>query len=458
MLVCLNGLMQTQVEELAENRVRLTVEVPGHDVHHAVEHAATDLGGSLKIPGFRKGKVPMPVLVSRLGKERIYAEAVDSHISGWFWNAATSSRVRPTTQPQYDFELPSSDKGDWSFKAEFDVIPKPELPEWKTVEVGAADPEVPADLVDHELEVLRSSVAELVPIEGRPAQAGDTVLIDLISPGGESQRDYVVELGAGRLVEEIELALVGMEAGEKKQVTFELVDDTTREVEAELKEIKEKILPPLDDELAKAASEFSTLAELRADLEGRLREQSEAESEVAFRTAVVDKLVETTGIRADGPLVESRARELLNGLVRSVENRGIPFDTYLQLTGGSPDELIARIRAEAAHSVAREVVLESVADKLDVKVDDARIEELVREQAAEVDEDPEAALEQVRAGGAWEQLREDIRLRDALDQVVSKVTRIPLELAEARDKLWTPDKEKPGTETKLWTPGSKEPA
>ena len=98
--------MTTQVEELADDTVRLKVDVPAHDMHHAVEHATSDLAASVKIPGFRPGKVPLQVLKQRLGKERIMAEAVDSHISGWFWNAAARARIRPIAQPQYDYELP----------------------------------------------------------------------------------------------------------------------------------------------------------------------------------------------------------------------------------------------------------------------------------------------------------------------------------------------------------------
>jgi trigger factor len=109
--------VQTQVEELPENRVRLTVQVPSHDVHHAVEHAADDLATSVKVPGFRKGKVPRQVLLQRVGRERLMTEAVESHIGGWFWNAAARYRVRPVEQPQYDFELPASDNEDWQFTA-----------------------------------------------------------------------------------------------------------------------------------------------------------------------------------------------------------------------------------------------------------------------------------------------------------------------------------------------------
>src|SRR5438046_5043152 len=106
--------VQAQVEELPENRVRLTVQVPSHDVHHAIEHAASDLAQSVKVPGFRKGKVPQQVLVQKVGRERLMTEAIESHIGSWFWNAAAQTRVRPVAQPEYDFELPGSDEEDRS--------------------------------------------------------------------------------------------------------------------------------------------------------------------------------------------------------------------------------------------------------------------------------------------------------------------------------------------------------
>jgi trigger factor len=445
------------VEEVAPNRVRLTVDVPQHDVHHAVEHAARDLAASVKIPGFRKGKVPMPVLVQRVGKERIYEEAVDTHISGWFWNAAARARVRPVTAPDFEFELPTTDKEGWSFSATVDVQPKPELPDWTTLEVPRAEVELPAELVDRELDALRSTVAELAPVDGRPVEHGDTVVIDLVSEEGEARRDYVVEVGSGRLAEEIEQGLVGVAPGDSREIRFELADESVRTVTATVKEIKEKVLPELDDDLARSATEFETLADLRADIESKLREQLDAEIEGAFRAAAVDELVKATDVRPGGPLVELRTRELLNGLVQSVERRGIPFETYLSMTGADPNELVARLRQEAADSVARELVLEAAADKLALEVGDDEIAALVRESAEAAGEDPDAAVDEILQHGAH-QLREDLRLKKALDRIASEVKPIPLEQHEARERIWTPDKEKQPTETKLWTPGSKEPA
>ena len=230
------------------------------------------------------------MLVKRIGKERIYAEAVDSHISGWFWNAAARARIRPVAQPQFDYELPTEDDAGWQFKATVPVQPKVEVVDWTELEVGKPDAEVPEELIAQELEALRESVAELVPAEDRPAQEGDTLVVDIVSPDGEAQRDTVVELGAGRLVEEVEAALIGASTGETKSVAYELADESSASVEITVKEIKAKVLPELDDELARSASEFDTIADLRADIEGRLRGQLDAEIENAFRANAVDAL------------------------------------------------------------------------------------------------------------------------------------------------------------------------
>jgi trigger factor len=443
--------VQTQVEELPENRVRLTVQVPSHDVHHAVEHAAEDLAQNVKVPGFRKGKVPRQVLLQRVGRERLMTEAVESHIGGWFWNAAARTRVRPVEQPEYDFELPDSAEEDWQFSATVAVQAKPELPDWKELEVGVAEVEVPEDLVQAELDALRSTIAELVPVEGRPVAPDDTVVLDLVSED-ETRRDYVVELGRGAVVEEVEQGLVGMSAGETKDMSFELADGSSQSLAATVKEIKEKTLPPLDDDLARAASEFETFDELRNDVESRLREQIEEEVETRFRADAADALVAASKVDAAGPLVESRTRELLRAFSRQVESRGVQLETFLAMTGQQPEELVARLRDEAQRSVARELVLEAVAEQLGLEVPDAEVEELVREQAEALGDDPEQMLSALRENGRFEALRDDLQLRQALDRVAAEVKRIPLAQAEARDAIWTPDKENPPTETKLWTP------
>jgi trigger factor len=436
----------------------MTVEVPSGDVEHAIDHAASDLAGSLKIPGFRKGKVPMPVLLARVGKDRLYAEAVESHIGGWFRAALQETNVRPVQAPEYDYELPSSPDDTFQFTATVAVQPRPELADWSTLEVPAAEPEVPEELIDAELEVLRTTVAELAPVDGRPAREGDVLIVDLVSDDGDAQRDYVVELGAGRLLPEIEEALIGLAPGAETEVSYGQPDNGDGRLSVSLKELHERVLPPVDDELAKAASEFDTLAELHGEIEGRLRGQLEEELDAQFRTAVVDALVDATNLEVADGLVQSRAVELWNALVRSLERRGISAETYLRASSRSPEEIQADIEEEARRSLAREIVLEAAADELGVEVTDEDVDELIREEVEGPDENPDELIAQIRAAGRYEALRADLRLRRALDRLATDVKRIPVELARARDKLWTPEKEKPETPTKLWTPGSKEPA
>jgi trigger factor len=441
--------MATQVEELPENKVKLTVDVPAHDVHHAVEHAANDLAASVRIPGFRKGKVPMPLLLQRVGKDRLYAEAVESHIGGWFWNAAAGARLNPVAMPEYDYELPESDRSDWSFSATVEVQPKPEPADWTTLEVPKHEVEVPQEAVQAELELLQRTVAELVPVEGRPAQDGDVVVVDLLAEDGSAQRDYIVELGSERLVEEIENGIRGLGAGEEREIAYELADGTRRNATVVVKEIKERVLPPLDDDLAKTASEFDTLDALRSDAETRLRGQIEDEVEGLFRAAAVDELVRATGYVAVGPLVEARTRELLEGLARTLESRGVDANSYFQLTGQTPQQLEQRLRAEASLSVSRELVLEAVADKLGIAVSDDDIRAELRD-AGESDED----IEEFVAKGGADRVREDIRLKRALDRIAAEVKPVAPDLHEARESIWTPEKEQPAETPKLWTPGT----
>jgi trigger factor len=449
--------VQAHVEELPENKVRLIVEVPSHDLQHAVEHAASDLSASVKIPGFRKGKVPMQVLVSRIGKERLYSEAVESHIEGWFRHALAGTRVRPITRPAYEYDLPETPEESFSFTATVDVQPEVEVADWTKLQVPAAEVEIPEELVDEQLEQLRLAVAELVPAEGRPAREGDTVIVDLVGGDGTTQRDFVIDIGAGQMIEELDTGLVGMSPGGTKEIEQELADGSTAKIEVTVKEMKERVLPALDDQLARAASEFDTLAELRADVESRIREQIEEEVETQFRAAAADALVEASNVQPSGPLVDARTTELLTGLVRSLERRGISPDTYLAVSNQTPQQLEERMRAEAAQSVARELALEAVADKAGLEVSDEELREFVREHADAEGDDVEEVVDRVFASGRHEVLREDLRMRKAMDRVAADVERIPVELARAREKLWTPEKGAAASETKLWTPGSKEP-
>lgn len=453
-----NGLVQTHIEELPENRVRLEVEVPSADVKHAIDHAASDLATTLRIPGFRKGRIPMPVLLARVGRERLYAEAVESHIGGWFSNAAAGLRLHPVASPEYGYDLPSSETESFRFTATVAVQPRPELADWTQLEVAAAEADVPEELITRELDALRDSVAELAPVDDRPVLEGDTVVVDLVDSSGDAQRDVVVEIGTGTLVGEMEQEIVGMRIREPKTLPYATEAGTEHSVEIVVKEIKEKVLPPLDDELARSSSEFETLAELREDIEEKLGAQLDEELTSAFRAAAVDQLVEASRFEPAQPLVDARTAALIDGFVRSLERRGISVETYLRLTGDTPEGLRDRLRAEARQAVARELVLEEAAASMGIDIPDDELRAFVREQAEAAEEDPEELVRRVWESGRHETLRDDLRLRTALDRIAAEVKPIPADLARAREKLWTPGEEKRPADTKLWTPASKEPA
>ena len=446
--------VKTKVEELPESRVRLDVEVPEEDVAHAFEHAATDMAESLRLPGFRKGKAPVPVVVARVGREAVWQEALRGHLDSWFWNAAETSGIRPVASPEVEFDGLPDDGGTFKFSATVAVLPKPEVADWTTLEVPFAEAEVPAEVVDAELDRLRETVAELAPVEDRAVREGDTVVLDILGEGVPPQRDYVTEVGADRLVNEIDDALPGMERGATKSVDIQGAEGQLP-VDVTVKEIKEKVLPEADDELARSASEFETLEELRAELESRLLEQLTEELEIRFREAAVDALVNASEVETVEPLVERRTAELWSGIARSLQMRGISTETYLTMTGQSADEVVARLRAEAEQSLARELVLDAAASKLDVEVPDEEIDELIESQSEEGD-DIEESKRLLQENGGYERIRADLRLKKALDEIVAGVKRIPVELAAARDKLWTPEKEKEGTKMNIWTPGSEE--
>src|ERR671914_178229 len=255
------------------------------------------------------------------------------------------NRVRLTVEVP-----PSSDDG-WSFAATVDVQPLPEIADWTQLEVARVEAEVPEEAIEAEVEALRESVAELAPANGRPAQEGDTLVVDLVDPSGEAQRDTVVELGAGRMTPELEQALVGASAGETKSVTFPRGDGSTGTVEVTVKEVQEKILPPLDDELARSASEF----------------------DAAFRMSAVDELVRESKVQPAASLVQSRAADLLTGFVRSLERRGLSVQSYLAASGASAEDLQRQFVLEAAVSIARELALEALAEKAGIDVSDEEV-------------------------------------------------------------------------------------
>lgn len=445
--------VDVQVEELPDDKVRVEVEVGADEVDHAFEHAASDLAGSMSFPGFRRGKkVPMPVVLARVGHEALATEAIRSHVPGWFWTAATENKLRPVADPELEWDALPTQGNPFSFRAVVDVLPPPELGDWQGLEVPRPDAEVPDEIIAAELERVRESVAQLSRVDSRPATAGDTVVVDLV--GDEVTRDYAIEVGHGRLRDEIESVIIGSSVGDTASAQVQLDEKKATKVDVTVKEINEKVLPPLDDGLAVEASEFETLEELEADIRRSLTEQLDAEIDVMFRERTLDALAESSTFDRLEPVVAARTRSLWQGLARSLEQRGMAIESYLAATGRTPEDIDAQLRAEADVGVKRELVLEALADELEIEVSDDEVVEFVHSEAGDDREDADTAVAELRERGGFEKLRGDLRFKKALDTVVESAKPIPVELAAARDKLWTPEKENDPPAGKLWTPGS----
>ncbi len=472
--------LTAEVTTLEENRVRLDVAVPEDEVQRRMDRAIRRLGREVRVPGFRPGKAPAEVIVQRVGHDAIVQEMLKSALGDWYSEAVAETGIVPIDDPDLDLEgVP--DEGDLTFKATVQVRPTATLGDITGLEVGKADAEVPEGALDEQLDRLRQQAARLQVVE-RASATGDFVVIDFDgSVGGKKMknataRDYLVELGGGRLVPEFDTALTGVSAGES--VSFPVsygegdgrpeLRGTTVDYSVTVKAVQEKVLPELDDELAVGVSEFDTLDELTADLGRRLQESADAQAEELFRRMVIDAATERSTVEVPAIMVDRRIGTILQQTAEQLPE-GVSFDQYLAATGRTIEEIVEELRPDAEQAIRRELVVEAVAESAGIEVSDEEIEEQVRTDAEATGRAPERLMHDLRNhGGGWDALRQDMRLRKAVDHLIASATAIPMAQAEARERLWTPEDErrsaaagtstapaegKPAPAGKLWTPG-----
>ena len=463
--------LQTTVTELPESRVRVQAEVPAEEVERRVAQAARRLGRELRVPGFRAGKAPAPVIVQRMGRDAVLDEAVRDSIGAWYTAAIDAARVVPVGEPQLDLgDLPGQGEP-LKFSIEIGVRPTAKLGEYKGLEVGRREPEVSDEAIGEELDRLRERSARLDTVE-RAAATGDFVVMDYRGTldgepfsGGEG-RDQMVELGSGRLVPGFEEQLEGAAADEERTVTVTFPDDypatelAGREAEfaVAVKEVKAKELPALDDDLAAEAG-FDTLDELRDDIRGRLAEVDGARIEAEFREAALDSAVKAASVDIPDTLVDARAHELWDSMLHSLSHQGISRDTYLQIAGRSEDEIVEQSKPDAEQALRREAVLAAIIEAEGIEPSEDEVLEAVEQAAGEgpTRTSPKKLLERLKSTGRLESLKQDLAQRKALDTVAEAAKPISIEQAQARDKLWTPgDSERAGSGSagQIWTPGS----
>jgi trigger factor len=310
----------------------------------------------------------------------------------------------------------------------------------------------------------------------REAGSGDFVVLDFTGTvdgepfeGGEA-RGYLLELGSGRLLEGFEEQLLGARAGEEREVRVSFPDDYPGEglggreavFAVQVKEVKEKRLPDLDDEFAVEAGGYDSLDELRAEIEERLREMDEASIEAEFREAAVDAAASEAKVEVPRELVHSKAHEMWHRTAHRLSAQGVDPARYLQLTGKTEEELVTEAEPDAEVALRREAVLAAIVEEEGIEASDEEVMEALRESARSQgggqepsEKSLQRALKRLRSRGAEDALREDVAMRKAVDVVVEHAQAIPVEQAKAREKLWTPGPEEAESAgQKIWTPGS----
>jgi trigger factor len=463
--------VKTTVTELPDSRVRLDAEVPSEEIESRVQRTAVQLGRELRIPGFRKGKVPGPMVIQRIGREAVLEQAVRDSLPEWYEEAIVRSGVSTVGEPKLDLsDLPSAGEP-LSFSIEVGVTPRAALGRYRELEVGKREPDVPDDAIQAEVERLRESFARLDSVD-REAQEGDHVVVDFQGrvdgepfQGGEA-RDYMLELGGGRLVEGFEEQLVGAKTGERRDVEIQFPAEYQAEelrgrqavFDVEIKDVKRKELPAVDDDFAAEASEFETLEELRADIAHKLEHAQEHAIEDEFREAAVDAAVAEADVTIPEELVSARAEEMWERTERVLRAQGIDPESYVKASGRTRDQMVEEATDDARRTLARESVLEAVAQAEQIEVSDADLLEALARTAERENTTPEKLLQRLTESGRDVPVRQELRLRRAVDVIADSATPIEAGKAKARDALWTPDKQrKEEGSSQLWTPGAGEP-
>ncbi|HET8862808.1 MAG TPA: trigger factor [Solirubrobacterales bacterium] len=458
--------MESTVSELPSSRVSVEVEVPAADVDRAIGRAARALAREMRMPGFRKGKAPPSLVIQRVGFAAVLEEAIREALPEWYERALLGSGIAPVGDPSVEVvTTPEAEGQPLSFKFEIGVRPRAELGEYRGLEVGKAEPEPPVEFVDREIERLREGFAKLEPVE-RTAAEGDVLLVDFEGlldgkafEGGKAS-DYLLELGGGQLIEGFEEQLKDAGAGETRKVEVTFPDDYQAEQLAgedavftvEVKEVREKILPELDDDFASEASEFDTLDELREDIAKRLAEAVGERAEQDFRVAAIDAAVAEAKLDLPEELATARAAERWERVERQLAGRGMTPDAFLQMQGKTREQVIEESRPEAEAELKREAVLAAIADAEEIEVSEEEMVEALAHSAEHERTTPEKLLARLRESGRDTMIRDDIRFRKAIDLVAEAAEPIPLEQAEAREQIWTPEKERKEAGS-LWTPG-----
>lgn len=450
--------------------MRVGVTVPPAEVDQAIGRAARSIARDMRLPGFRKGKAPPALVIQRVGFGPVLEDAIREALPEWYMRAVYESGISPIGDPEVEVTESPTEQGEpLSFAFEIGVRPEASLGDYLGLEVERPEAEVPDEMVERELDRLRESMARLEPVD-RPAAEGDHVLVDFTGRldgeefEGGSATGEVIEIGSGRLIPGFEEQLVGAVGGGEVEVEVTFPEDYGAEHLAgkdaaftvSVAEVREKRLPQADDELAVSVSEFETIGELRGDIAERLAEALSERADQDFRVNVVDAVADRATVDVPEALAEARASERWERVERQIAGSGMNPDSWLQMQGKTREEVIAESLPDAEREIRREAAVVAVADAEGIEVDDAELLEELGPVAEKERTTPEKLLERLSRDGRDGAIREDIRVRKAIDRLVESATPVPVPVSLGTEDDGEPEEQDPGKPDsggKLWTPG-----
>lgn len=384
--------MKSAVETLDATKVKLSVEVPYDELKPSIDHAYAHIAEQVTVPGFRKGKVPARIIDQRVGRAAVLEHAINDGMSGFYRQAVNEANLRPLGQPEIEVtQLPSltAAEGDLHFTAEVEIRPEIEVPALDSIAVTVDEAEVSDEDVQGRLDTLRERFGTLVGVD-RPAAEGDFVVLDLRATIGDEEVDQVsgvsYQIGSGNMLEGLDEALTGLSAGETTTFEAPLAGGERAGEQASITvtatSVKQRDLPPADDDFAQLASEFDTLEELQADLREQAARIKASNQAVQARDLLVEQLLAATEIPVPAGVVEAEVHRHLEGEGRLED-----------------DEHRAEVTEQAQTALRNQILLDTLAEQLEVGVNQNELLEYLVSASRQYGMDPNTFIKTVDEQG-----------------------------------------------------------
>ena len=420
--------MKSDLETLNPTRVKLTVEVPFEELEPSLAAAYKKIGGSVSIPGFRKGKVPPRVIDQRFGRGVVLEEAVNEALPKFYGQAVEENEIQVLGQPEVDVTA-FEDGQHLTFTAEVDVRPQFDLPDYEGIAVTVDDAEVTDAEIDEQLTGLRERFATLTGVD-RPAADGDFVSLDLSAAiDGEpidelTAKGLSYQVGQGSLLDGLDEAVTGLSAGESRDFPTALVGGGHAGQEATVTvtvvSVKERELPELDDEFAQTASEFDTLEELRDDVRERVARMKAVEQGVQARDRVLEALLATVEIPLPEGVIQAEIEARNHNLAHQLEAAGMSREDFLAAEGQSAEEFDADIDKRTREAMTAQFVLDKVVEKEQLSVNEQELTQHIIRTASRYGMGPDQFAQQVVQAGQVPVLVSEVVRGKALALILEK--------------------------------------